>query len=52
VNTKISIDKAIGMVATTSLDVNDKIIASMIETLLLLKELGFKHISKGDEDEE
>lgn len=49
-STKISIDKAIGMVATTSLNVDDKVIASMIETLMILKELGFKNISKGDDN--
>jgi len=48
VSTKISIDEAIGRVATTSLDVDDRIIASMITTLHLLKDLGFNHISKGD----
>jgi len=49
VNTKkISIDKAIGIVATTSLNVNVEVLKSMIDTLLILKELGFTHISKGE----
>lgn len=51
-NTKISIDEAIGMVSTTRLNVDDKVIASMIDTLLILKDLGFKQISKGDKYEQ
>jgi hypothetical protein len=51
VNTKIDIDEAIGKVATTRLPVDDKVIASMLSTLYLLKELGFKQISKGDKYE-
>lgn len=39
------------MVATTRLTVDDRVMASMIETLMILKELGFKQISKGDNDE-
>lgn len=50
-NTKIKIDEAIIRVSTTKLDVDDKVIASMLTTLQLLKQLGFKHISKGDKDD-
>jgi len=51
VNTKINIDVAIGRVATTNLPVDDKVIDSMLGTLVILKELGFKYISKGDTDD-
>ena len=47
-STKIGIDEAIGRVATTRLPVDDKIIDSMLSTLQILKDLGFKQISKGD----
>lgn len=51
-STKIGIDEAIIRVSTTRLDVDDKIIASMLTTLQLLKQLGFKHISKGEKNEQ
>lgn len=47
-STKIGIDEAIERVATTRLPIDDKIICSMLTTLHILKELGFKTISKGD----
>lgn len=50
-STKIGIDEAIGRVATTKLPVDDKVIASMLTTLNILKKLGFKQISKGDKYE-
>lgn len=49
-NNKIDIREAIERVGTTKLDIDDDIIASMLTTLKILQDLGFKTISKGDEN--
>ena len=50
-NTTIKIEEALIIISNTTLDVDDKVIASMIETLYIMKDLGFKHISKGDKND-